>query len=194
MTTAVRSKDARKTKRAANVPTVVLAAIVLTVAAGFAWWLVRVRQSAHDSTLTGAGTIASSTPNAQPAFEATIANAATAPISLPEGVVYIPGGEFSMGSLDPTDMVCGGDEPMNDARPLHRVYVDGFFMDATEVTNEQFEQFAKSTGYVTVAERKPTREEFPTAPEENLVAGSVVFSPPPRPVPLDDLQQSIQPQ
>ena len=51
-----------------------------------------------------------------------------------------------------------------------------FFMDATEVTNEQFEQFVKATGYVTVAERKPTREEFPDAPEENLVAGSVVFS------------------
>jgi len=62
-------------------------------------------------------------------------------------------------------------------------------MDATEVTNEQFEQFAKSTGYVTVAERKPTREEFPTAPAENLVAGSVVFSPPSRPVPLDDHYQ-----
>ena len=41
-------------------------------------------------------------------------------------MVYIPGGEFSMGSLDPTEMVCGGDQPMDDARPLHRVYVDPF--------------------------------------------------------------------
>jgi len=86
-------------------------------------------------------------------------------------------------------MICGGDEPMNDARPIHRVYVDGFFMDATEVTNEQFERFAKATGYVTVAEQKPTREEFPSAPVENLVAGSVVFSPPPGPVPLNDHYQ-----
>jgi len=101
-------------------------------------------------------------------------------------MVYIPGGEFSMGTLDPTEMVCGGDEPMDDARPLHRVYVDGFFMDATEVTNEQFEQFVNATGYVTIAERKPTREEFPTVPEEKLVAGSAVFSPPPGRVPLDN--------
>jgi len=106
-------------------------------------------------------------------------------------MVYIPGGEFSMGSLDPvaTEMFCGGDEPMNDARPIHRVSVDGFFMDATEVTNEEFDRFANATGYVTVAEREPTREEFPDAPEENLVAGSVVFSPPPKPVPLDDHYQ-----
>ena len=44
-------------------------------------------------------------------------------------------------------------------------------MDAPEVTNAQFASFVKATGHVTVAERKPTREEFPGAPEENLVAG-----------------------
>jgi formylglycine-generating enzyme required for sulfatase activity len=58
-------------------------------------------------------------------------------------------------------------------------------MDKTEVTNAQFEKFVKATGYVTVAERAPTKEEFPTAPPENLVAGSVVFSPPKTAVPLD---------
>jgi formylglycine-generating enzyme required for sulfatase activity len=62
-------------------------------------------------------------------------------------------------------------------------------MDASEVTNKQFAAFVKATGYVTVAEQKPTREEFPTAPEENLVAGSVVFSPPKQKVPLDNLYQ-----
>ena len=45
---------------------------------------------------------------------------------------------------------------MPDTRPIHRVYVDAFWMDATEVTNEQFARFAKATGYVTVAEKKPT--------------------------------------
>jgi formylglycine-generating enzyme required for sulfatase activity len=59
-------------------------------------------------------------------------------------------------------------------------------MDRTEVTNEEFARFVRATGYVTVAERTPTREEFPTAPPENLVAGSVVFDPPAKPVPLDD--------
>jgi len=74
----------------------------------------------------------------------------------------------------------------DDSRPIHRVYVGGFWMDKTDVTNEQFEKFVKATGYVTVAERTPTAEEFPGAPPENLVAGSVVFSPPDHPVELND--------
>jgi len=78
---------------------------------------------------------------------------------------------------------CG--DPTTDAQPVHRVYVDGFWMDTTEVTNEAFGEFVRATGYVTVAERTPTAEEFPDAPRENLVAGSVVFDPPAHPVPLD---------
>ena len=62
-------------------------------------------------------------------------------------------------------------------------------MDATAVTNAQFEKFVKATGYVTIAERTPTKEEFPTAPEENLVAGSVVFAPTDHEVPLNDHYQ-----
>ena len=50
----------------------------------------------------------------------------------------------------------------------------------------EFEKFVKATGYVTIAERAPTTEEFPTAPPENLVAGSVVFTPTPGPVPLNN--------
>jgi len=73
-----------------------------------------------------------------------------------------------------------------DARPIHRVYVDGFWMDQTDVTNEQFAKFVRATGYVTVAERKPRREDFQGAPPENLVAGSVVFSAPDHSVPLDN--------
>ena len=79
-----------------------------------------------------------------------------------------------------------GMQATTDSRPIHRVYVDGFWMDETEVTNEQFAQFVKATGYVTVAERKPRAGGFPGAPPENLVAGSVVFSPPDHPVPLND--------
>jgi formylglycine-generating enzyme required for sulfatase activity len=93
-------------------------------------------------------------------------------------MVWVPGGEFSMGS----------DEPMmgEDARPVHRVSVDGFWMDATEVTNEQFARFIAATGHVTVAETRPRPEDFPGAPPQNLVAGSVVFAPPGKPVPLDN--------
>ena len=118
-------------------------------------------------------------------FTATRANSAQGPAEKPEGMVWIPGGEFSMGCDDPRDRPCGGPDPMGDARPIHRVYLDGFWMDRTEVTNEQFEAFVKATGYVTVAERTPKAEDFPGAPPENLVAGSVVFTPRAEPVPLD---------
>jgi sulfatase modifying factor 1 len=101
-------------------------------------------------------------------------------------MVWIPGGEFSMGANDPPDMDKVGMQATGDARPIHRVYVDGFFMDKTDVTNEEFARFVRATGYVTVAERKPRAEDFPGAPPENLLAGSVVFSPPDHPVPLND--------
>jgi len=94
----------------------------------------------------------------------------------PAGMAWVPGGEFSMGSEEPQ---------FRDARPSHRVRVDGFWIDRTEVTNAQFAKFVDATGYVTVAEKAPRAEDFPGAPPENLVAGSVVFAPPPGPVPLD---------
>ena len=191
MSTVTRTMRLQNQKLAGNGRTVILTAIALAVVGLLTWWLLFRTQPVHDAAVSSATKLSPGTPNAQPNFEATIANPVSAPGALPEGMVYIPGGEFSMGSLDPvaTEMYCGGDEPMNDARPIHRVSVDGFFMDATEVTNQEFAAFVQATSYVTVAERKPTREEFPDVPEEKLVAGSVVFSPPPRPVPLDDHYQ-----
>jgi len=100
-------------------------------------------------------------------------------------MVWIPGGEFSMGSEDPRGAVCGGPDAMQDARPVHRVFVDGFFMDATEVTNGEFARFVRETGYITVAQRTPRAEDFPGAPAEALVPGSAVFTPTEGPVPLD---------
>ncbi|MBI3850952.1 MAG: formylglycine-generating enzyme family protein [Verrucomicrobia bacterium] len=91
-------------------------------------------------------------------------------------MVWIPGGTFWMGS----------DEGQTDERPLHEVTVNGFWMDKTEVTNEQFEKFVRATGYVTVAERKPDPKDFPGVPSENLVPGSIVFTPPPGEVALDN--------
>jgi formylglycine-generating enzyme required for sulfatase activity len=99
-------------------------------------------------------------------------------------MVWIPGGEFTMGCEDPRSCPCGGPDAMADARPLHRVYVDGFWMDRTEVTNEQFAAFVKATGYVTVAEREPRQEDF-RDPLLIHAAGSTVFTPTPGPVPLD---------
>jgi formylglycine-generating enzyme len=140
--------------------------------------------------ILGASSIAEAMATGTSPFAPTIPNRMHSPGSLPQGMVWIPGGEFSMGSDDPThDTVCGGHEPMCDARPIHRVYVDGFWMDKTEVTNEQFEKFVKATGYRTIAEIAPTKEEYPTAPPQNLVAGSTVFTPTPKPVALDNYYQ-----
>jgi sulfatase modifying factor 1 len=119
-------------------------------------------------------------------FRETISNTAPKTLAIPAGMRFIPGGEFSMGGVDPVGMDGGGHEQMNDARPVHRVKLAPFYMDATVVTNKQFAAFVRATGYVTVAEIKPTHEEFPTAPEENLVAGSLVFSPPKQKVPLNN--------
>jgi len=119
-------------------------------------------------------------------FQPTVANAAAGQATAPESMVWIPGGEFSMGANDPPDMNSVGMQATEDARPIHRVYVDSFFMDRTDVTNAQFAAFVTATGYVTVAERLPRKEDFPTAPPENLVAGSVVFSEPSHAVPLTD--------
>ena len=91
-----------------------------------------------------------------------------------------------MGAADSPDEGEVGMKATVDARPVHRVYVDGFFMDRTDVTNAQFSEFVKATGYVTVAERKPRAEDFPGAPAQNLVPGSVLFAPPSHPVSLND--------
>jgi formylglycine-generating enzyme len=119
-------------------------------------------------------------------FAPTIPNKRAAPTSAPRGMVWIPGGEFSMGAMDPPATTQAGMNQAVDARPVHRVYVDGFWMDKTDVTNEEYARFVNATNYVTIAERKPTAAEFPGAPPENLVAGSVVFSPPNHPVSLND--------
>ena len=119
-------------------------------------------------------------------FAPTVVNSTRSPQISPAGMSWVPGGEFSMGANDPPDMDEVGMKATIDARPIHRVYVDGFFMDKTDVTNAEFAKFVKETGYITVAERKPNAADFPGAPPENLVAGSVVFSPPDHDVSLND--------
>ncbi len=108
---------------------------------------------------------------------ATSINKTEAPGAAPAGMVWVPGGTFWMGCDD-----C----EMPDAEPVHLVTVDGFWMDATPVTNAEFEKFVKATGYKTIAERKPDPKDFPGAPPENLVPGCAVFSPPPGEVSLEN--------
>lgn len=100
-------------------------------------------------------------------------------------MVWIPGGEFMMGS--------DGKEAKADEKPAHLVRVDGFWMDETPVTNKQFKEFVEATGYITTAEKAPTLEEIMsqvppgTAPPaaDLLVPASLVFKPSDGPVPLN---------
>ena len=126
-----------------------------------------------------AGAIPSMQPIGQTAWIPRI-NDPKPPESAPVGMTWIPGGQFWMGAAD---------EHMTDARPWHRVYVDGYWMDKTEVTNDQFSRFVKATRYVTVAERTPRAEDYPRALPGTLVAGSVVFSPPGHAVALNNQYQ-----
>jgi formylglycine-generating enzyme required for sulfatase activity len=92
-------------------------------------------------------------------------------------MVWIPGGEFLMG--DDSDGAAVAE------RPLHRVRVDGFFMDVHTVTNTEFGAFVAATKYVTVAERAPDVADLmkqlpPGTPPPDpalLVPGSLVFAP-----------------
>jgi formylglycine-generating enzyme required for sulfatase activity len=160
-----------------------LVLIVVGIAAGIGFALLtREHETARSATSATMDTSAMAGD-----FGPTVANAGAPSGPAPEGMAWIPGGEYSMGAVDPLgqDANAVGMQATEDSRPIHRVYVDGFWMDKTEVTNRQFAEFVNATGYVTVAERTPTAEDFPGAPPENLVAGSVVFSPPDHAVPLD---------
>ena len=110
-------------------------------------------------------------------------------VAAPSGMVSIAGGEFLMG----TDAELG----WPDEKPAHRVRVDGFWIDATEVTNAAFRAFVDATGYVTTAEKIPSLEEVmrqvppgtPPPTPEQLVAGALVFTPPDHAVELQDFRQ-----
>jgi formylglycine-generating enzyme len=93
-------------------------------------------------------------------------------------MIWIPGGAFEMGSSD------GEGRP--DELPQHEVKLNGFWIDATEVTNAQFAAFVKATHYVTTAEKAPDWDEIkkqlppgtPKPADSLLVPASLVFTPP----------------
>src|SRR5262245_13279385 len=82
-------------------------------------------------------------------------------------MVFVPGGTFRMGS----------DHHYPEEAPSHRVSVDVFWIDLTPVTNRQFKQFVKATGYVTTAQLPPDPKDYPGALPHMIYAGSLVFSP-----------------
>ena len=83
-------------------------------------------------------------------------------------MVWIPGRVFEMGSND----------YYPEEAPVHRVKVEGFWIDKTPVTNKQFKAFVKASGYVTGAEKKPDPKDYPGALPHMLYAGSLVFHKP----------------
>ena len=94
-------------------------------------------------------------------------------------MVQVPDGTFPMGS----------DVHYPEEAPVHAVAVDGFSIDRVQVTNRAFEEFVSATGYVTVAERPLDPDDFPGAPPENLVPGSMVFTMTTGPVDLRHINQ-----
>ena len=98
------------------------------------------------------------------------------PVQAVTGMAWVPGGEYHMGSAD----------FYPEESPVHRVHVDGSWMDAHPVTNTDYRRFVKATGHATVAEQAPHAADFPDAAAADLVPGSLVFVGSKRPIPLDD--------
>jgi formylglycine-generating enzyme required for sulfatase activity len=95
------------------------------------------------------------------------------------GMAWVPGGAFTMGDA----------RFYPEEAPVHRVTVDGFWMDERPVTAGEFRRFVRETGYVTVAERPIDPAQYPDARPDLLVPGSLVFRPTAGPVDLRDVTQ-----
>ncbi|MBA3662218.1 MAG: formylglycine-generating enzyme family protein [Gammaproteobacteria bacterium] len=101
-------------------------------------------------------------------------------------MVWIPGGEFMMGN---NTRFAHANE-----KPQHKVRINGFWMDKTDVTNAQFSEFVKATGYRTTAERLPDWETIrvqvpmgtPKPSDDKMIAGAMVFTGTTHAVPLND--------
>ncbi|MGB5499452.1 MAG: formylglycine-generating enzyme family protein [Maribacter sp.] len=113
-------------------------------------------------------------------------------VKTPKGMVWIAGGEFMQGAVPQDNMAMGHE------KPPHKVAVDGFFMEITEVTNDAFKKFVDETGYITLAERKFDWEEMKTQlpegtpkPHDTIMQpGSLTFKKTQGPVPnLYDFSQ-----
>ena len=106
-----------------------------------------------------------------------------------DNMVWIEGGTFSMGA--------DNEQGRQDEYPKHPVELKGFYMDITEVTNEQFAAFVNATGYITTAEKDVNWEDIknqlptgtPQPPPEMLKAASLVFIPTAQPVNMQDYSQ-----
>ena len=92
-----------------------------------------------------------------------------------EGMIWIPAGRYTRGSDQKLETTRA---KFPEERPVHRVTVNGFWIDTTEVTNRQFMEFTEATGYRTQAERGWDPKDFPDAPPDQLKGGALLFIPP----------------
>jgi formylglycine-generating enzyme required for sulfatase activity len=83
----------------------------------------------------------------------------------PEDLVWIP----------PQTTLLGSAAHYPEEAPVREITVGGFWIQPHQVTNADFADFVDATGYVTVAERPVNPDDYPGAPPENLVPGSMVF-------------------
>ena len=97
----------------------------------------------------------------------------------PEGMAFIPGGTFTMGST----------QFYPEEAPLRRVKVSPFWIDETPVTNAQFADFVRATGYSTFAETAPDPAHYPGMDPSLAAPGSAVFTMTDRPVDTTDPSQ-----
>jgi formylglycine-generating enzyme len=103
--------------------------------------------------------------------------------------VRSPGSQAEMAWIPPGTFRMGSDAHYSEEAPVRSVAVDGFWIDRFQVTNRRFAQFVEDNGYITVAERPLDPNDFPGAPPENLVPGSLVFTMTAGPVDLRHLNQ-----
>jgi sulfatase modifying factor 1 len=80
------------------------------------------------------------------------------------GMVWVPGGSFEF-----------GDTENPEEQPIRKTTVAGMWMDRTEVTNDEFAEFVKATGYLTGAERPVDTTTHPGLPPAMQQPGAVVF-------------------
>lgn len=155
-----RSESPSRVAPKLSFPAVICIAIAIVVTAG---WI-----GTNAQLLTGGFS-----ERKQPKLRAEDAHLVVTPTApAPDGMVWIPGGVFMMGDKN---------GPHDDEQTEHEVALNGFYMDATEVTNRDFQKFVTATGYMTLAEKTPSAENLPgidlsQIDPQNLAPGSICFT------------------
>ncbi|MFM6990262.1 MAG: formylglycine-generating enzyme family protein [Rhodoferax sp.] len=127
-----------------------------------AWWaMIAIALLSGAAAWLWFGAKTATTSRQEPLHCALPVQAANAPHT---GMVWVAGGSFEF-----------GDTTYPEEQPIQKVTLTGFWMDRTEVTNDEFAQFVKATGYVTVAERAVDAALHPGLPPDMQKPGAVVF-------------------